>query len=145
MGFLSKMLFGGGRFKDEMRAELESEGVVLLEEGLRGSLNYKHFKAPGKRFNGKRVPMKLALAMTEKRIVCFGGVGAGKVIDSEWTAAGLDAVTVELESADKVAFHVDYDRMGQPKVSGLIIVRVQTPSAPLIAEHFNARRGRSAR
>ena len=36
--------------------------VVLLEEDLKGSVRYDHFKAPGKRFHGKVTLVRAALA-----------------------------------------------------------------------------------
>ena len=50
MGLLS-LLLGGGELKSKLKAELEAEGLVLVEERLKGSIRYTHFKAPGKRFH----------------------------------------------------------------------------------------------
>ena len=54
-GLSTKLLLGNGTLKPKLRAALESEGVVLLEEGLPGTITYAHFKAPGRRYHGKVV------------------------------------------------------------------------------------------
>ena len=53
MALFERFRMGRGQFKPELRAALESEGLVVLAEGLKGSIRYDNFKAPGKRFNGK--------------------------------------------------------------------------------------------
>ena len=59
MGFLARLLLGNGSLRPALRAELEQEGLVLVAEGLSGSLRYAHFKAPGKRFHGKVTPVRV--------------------------------------------------------------------------------------
>ena len=46
-----RILLGTGCLPDELRGEVMAEGVLLLEEGLRGSVTYRHYRAPGRRAN----------------------------------------------------------------------------------------------
>ena len=41
-------LFRLGRVPREALSVLESEGIVVLEEGLRGSVTLRNFRAPGR-------------------------------------------------------------------------------------------------
>lgn len=113
---------------------------MFLAEGLRGSLRYRHFRAPGRRFHGKVVPVALALAITERRIVAYGGVAAGKLMDTAFGDSRLGAVTAHAPSGgDQVDFVIDYDALGEPGVSGEITIRVRTADAEAVAEHFRVR------
>ena len=142
MSFLGKLLFGGGTLKPELKAELEAEGLVLLEEGLRGKLRYEHFKAPGKRFNGKVTPMKMAIGISEERLVMYG-LAKTKVIDTAHSDPRTSKVSPRSDG-ETVRFTIDYD--GDPeaiaaKVSGRIIASAKTPSADRIVDELRARKG----
>jgi len=139
MGWFRKLHFGSGTLAPALRERLEAEGLVFLGEGLSGTVSYRHFKAPGKRFHGKITPMDMALAVTERRLAAYGGPGRGTLIDSTWDLPHLSALDVTLEREDKVAFRVDYSRMNQPRVSGEITIRITTPDAARIIEHVTAR------
>lgn len=139
MGFLGKLLLGDGRFKPDLRAALASEGVVIMEEGLAGSVRYRHFKAPGRRFHRKVTVERIALAVTEERLAVYCRSGRAKLIDSAFSEPRLAAVHVSLHDGDTVSIRVDYDRAGVPKVSGEIEIRAATPNAVHVVEHLKAR------
>lgn len=144
VGLLSVFL-GGGKMKPEVRAELEAEGLVLVEERVRGSLYYTHFKAPGKRFHGKVVPMRLAIGLSERRLVIYGGVGAPELVDSPFDSPRLQAVDVLLDGDDTAVIHIDYSRMEEAAangVSGEIRIKMKPPNAPDLVAQINARLGR---
>ena len=143
MGLLS-VLLGGGKLKPEVRAELEAEGLVLVEEKLKGSLRYTHFKAPGKRFHGKVVPMRMALGISERRLVIRGGVGGQDLVDSPFDSPRFRAVEISLDGADRVELRIDYSRMDEAEaagVSGVIAISMRTPNATKIVEQIRARIG----
>ncbi len=140
MGFLDKLLLGGGKLKPELREELESEGLVLIEEGLSGSVRYTHFKAPGKRFHGKVTPQRMAIGISEERCVVYG---QAQLIDSPFTAPNFDWVDVGLHDDEKVSFRIDYDRGDVKNVSGQVEVRAKTPNAAEIVEELRTRLGRA--
>jgi hypothetical protein len=139
VGFLDKLLLGGGKLKPELRDALESEGLVLVEEGLSGSVRYTHFKAPGKRFHGKVTPMRMGIGISEERCVVYG---RAQLIDSPFTAPNFDWVEVGLHGEDKVSFRIDYDRTDVKNVAGQVEVRVRTPNAARIVEELRTRLGR---
>ena len=140
MGLLARLFLGSGTLKPELRATLEAEGLVLLEEGLRGRITYRHFRAPGKRFHGKVVPLRLAIAVTERRLVAYASSGRAKLLDTPWDHPNLHALDVALDRDDTVVFRVDYGRMDRRRVSGEVTIRASTSQASAIVEHAQARR-----
>ena len=142
MNFLAKLLLGNGTLKPEMKAGLESEGLVLVEEGLTGWIRYEHFKMPGRRFNGKVTGERVGIGISEKRVVVYCKSGRVKLVNSLYSNPHLDMVDVSLDGDDKVVFRIDYDRSGQEKVSGVIQISAKTPNAPTIVDELRTRLGR---
>ena len=140
LGFLDKLLLGGGKLKPELREAIESEGLVLIEEGLSGSVRYTHFKAPGKRFNGKVTPMRMGIGISEDRCVVYG---RAQLVDSKFTAPNWDWVDIGVHDENKVSFVVDYDRGDEKNISGQIEIQAKTPNAARIVEELEKRLGRA--
>jgi hypothetical protein len=138
--FLATLLLGDGTLTPQLRAELEAEGLVLIEEGLRGSVRYKRFRAPGRRHHGKITGERIALALSEERFVVYCRSGRVKLIDTSFSNPRLSMLDVSLRGDDRVVIRVDYDRAGVPNVSGEITIHARTPNAAQIVEHFRARR-----
>lgn len=141
MAFLAKFRLGNGRLDPKVRAALESEGLVLVEEGPRGSVRYKRFKAPGRRHHGKVTAERIALAISEERFVVYCRSGTTALVDSSFTNPRLSFVDVTLEGADSVSIRIDYDRAGLPKISGEITIVVSTPNAATIVDQLRGRLG----
>ena len=143
VGLLS-LLLGGGELKPKLKAELEAEGLVLVEEKLKGSIRYTHFKAPGKRFHGKIVPLRLAIGISERRLVIYGGWASSEIVDSSFDSPRFRAVEIELEGPDAIVLRVDYSRMDAAEaagVSGEITIRMRTANAASIVEQIRTRIG----
>ena len=64
-------LFGLGRIPRRMRPVLEQEGIVLLEEGIGGSVTFRNFRAPGRRYSLRRSWFSGSLVVTRKRVAAF--------------------------------------------------------------------------
>ncbi|MDQ3982195.1 MAG: hypothetical protein M3271_05885 [Actinomycetota bacterium] len=142
MAFLAKLLLGNGSLDPRLRAELESEGLVLVEEGLRGSVRYRHFKAPGRRHHGKVTGERIALGISEERFVLYCRSGSTELVDSSFSDPRLAFLDVALEGDEAVSIRIDYDRAGVPDVSGQITILVRTPNALQIVEQLRSRLGR---
>ena len=65
---ITALLFGSGGLSDAVRAELESEGIVHREDGLRGSVTYRHYRAPGRRSNWSKEAMRASFVVTRRRL-----------------------------------------------------------------------------
>jgi hypothetical protein len=142
VGLFTNLLLGNGTLKPKLRAALESEGVVLVEEGLPGTITYAHFKAPGRRHHGKVVGECLGLGVSERRLALYCRSGRVKLIDQPFTEPRLSALDVSLERDDRVALRLDFDRAAVPKVSGQMTIRAVTPNAASVVEQLSARLGR---
>jgi hypothetical protein len=139
MRWLGKLVLGNGTLKPALHDELEVEGLILVEEGLSGSVRYSHYKAPGKRFHGKVTPERLAIGISQARLVVYCRSGRAELIDSLFDEPRLEALEVELHGDDAVDLLVDYDRMGEPSVSGKITIHAKTPKAPVIVDELRDR------
>ena len=64
-------LFGFGKIPKALMPTLEDEGIVLLDEGVRGSVTFKNFRAPGKRYYRRRTWFTGSLVITGKRFAAF--------------------------------------------------------------------------
>ena len=139
VAFLAKFRLGNGRLDPELRAALEAEGLVLIEEGLQGSVRYRRFKAPGRRHDGKVTGERIGLAISETRFVVYCRSGSTKLIDASFSDPRLSVLDASLEGNDTVSLKIDYDRAGVPEVSGEIRIVVRTPNAPAIVDQLRAR------
>jgi hypothetical protein len=144
VGLFTKLLLGNGTLKPELRAALESEGVVLIEEGLPGSIRYANFKAPGKRYRGKITGQCFGLGISKQRLAVYCRSGRVKLIDQPFTEPRLSALDVSLEGEDRFALRIDFDRAAVPKVSGQMTIHARTPNAARVVEELSARLGRRA-
>ena len=142
MGFLGRLILGTGELPAGVRSELESEGLVLAEEGLSGSVRYRNFRAPGRRFDRKVTPVRVGIGVSEDRLAAYCASGRGELMNSSWDSPQLAALDVSFDGGNKVDFHVDYSRMPAAEageVSGEVTVRVKTPKAAQLAEAVQAR------
>jgi hypothetical protein len=138
VAFLAKFRRGDGTFEPTLRAAIEAEGLVLLEEGLTGRVRYNNFRAPGRRHHGKVVPERLALAISDARFVAYCRSGSVKLIDAPFANPRLGLL--EMTAADEtLVIRIDYDRAGLSKISGQITIEAETANAANICEHFQAR------
>jgi hypothetical protein len=142
VGLFTNLLLGNGTLKPKLRAALESEGVVLIEEGLSGSIRYTNFKAPGRRYRGKITGECFGLGISERRLALYCRSGRVKLIDQPFTEPRLSALDVSQDGEDTVALRIDYDRAEVPKVSGQMTIRAKTPNAATVVEQRSARLGR---
>ncbi len=139
MGFLARIFLGDGTLRPELVAELEAEGLVLVEEGLVGSVRYDHFRAPGKRFNGKITGVCVGVGISEARLVAYCRSGRSKLIDSRFDEPRLRNVAIEVEDGEAIVFVIDYAKIDVPDVSGIVRIRARTARAAEIAEQVQAR------
>ena len=139
MGFLARLLLGSGTLKPELRAALEAEGLVRLEEGLTGSVRYTRFRAPGRYHHGKISGVRVGLGISRERLVVYSHSGRAKLLDTRFADPRASMLDVALDRDDRLAIRVDYDRGDVPKVSGKLTIMARTPDAAAIVEELRAR------
>ena len=126
MGIFSRF-FLSGKLPAPLRAELDAEGVVLLEEDLRGTLTYRNYRAPGKRYGISKRRIVGAVAVTRQRVVVWG---AGRQVD---VPLGYPGVEVARDGEEKVMFAFEASAFHTDR-SGRVEVRLRTPGAARIVE-----------
>jgi hypothetical protein len=134
-------LFGVGKIPAQLSAELRSEVIVLLDEGISGSTTYLDFRAPGKYSNWRRVWFTGAIALTQTRLV--GLQYSNPVINVPVTDERLRSMRFSVEDGntlmvafDPALFHNDW--------SGTIEYRFRTSQAESFLEKLVALRAGSA-
>ena len=94
MSFFARLFLGKGTFPDDVRAQIETEGALALEEGLRGSIVYRDYRAPGDRAHVQRVGTVGAIAVTSERLVVLapGRQKDDPVVSLVWTDTRVTAL-----------------------------------------------------
>lgn len=64
-------LFGVGKMPAQWRSTIESEGIVLFDEGIGGSITYRDFSAPGRRSSWRKVAFSGSIALTKTRLLAL--------------------------------------------------------------------------
>lgn len=120
-------LFKIGGIPKKLRTLLESEEIVVSDEGIGGWAIMKDFHAPGKRFLHRREGFSGFLAITRKRVVAY--TYWKPVINVPMDDPGLKAITAELvdhECIDLSFESADFN----PGWKGRVVLRFKTPRAP---------------
>jgi hypothetical protein len=81
----------------------------------------------------------MGIGISQERVVVYCRSGKVKLIDSPFSSPRLAAVEVSLDGPARVIFRIDYDRIGEPNVSGEIAVHAKTPNAASIVDQLRAR------
>lgn len=101
--FLYK-LFGIGKMPAPESSEIKQEGVILFDEGFKGTKTYINFRSPWRYSNWKRQWSTASIALTDTRLLAFQY--ALKEIDVPLSDARFQALkfSVEESGALLVAF-----------------------------------------
>ena len=129
-------LFKIGRVPWRLLAALQAEGLVLLDEGLRGSVGYRSFRAPGKRFSRRREWFTGALALTRVRFAAFAY--GRRLVNVPLDDPRLAEIEVRAETPGSLLAAFDAG-LFHPERSGRVEIRFRTDLAATIADHLRAR------
>ena len=126
-------LFGVGKLPAKFAMSFAAEGVILSDEGLRGSVTYRNFHRPGSYSGYRRVGYVVSIVVTKKRIAAY--VRDSPIIDVPFTDERLRQMAFSVEengallaAFDASLFHGDW--------SGNIEYRFKTPLAQAIVDHL---------
>lgn len=126
-------LFGVGKMPATLMSQLKNEGIALMDEGVKGSVTYRDFRAPGKRFGWKRQWFIAAIALTKIRLLALHS--SNPVINVPLTDERIHALRYSMENGDTLCvafdaalFHADW--------SGTIEYRFRTPQAQHLLERL---------
>ena len=123
--------FGIGKIAEPFLSQIKAEGVVLWDEGIKGSATYLHFRAPRRRARWKRQWYTTSIAITRTRLLALAGKNT--TINVPLTDERLRAMRYSVEdngalciAFDASLFHSDW--------SGTIEYRFHTPLAQQFLE-----------
>jgi hypothetical protein len=124
-------LFGVGKIAEPLMSQLNAEGIILFDEGVKGSITYRNFRAPGKAFSWKRQGFAGSIVLTKTRIV---GLAYSKfLINAPLSDERLRKMNFSVKSNgalcvafDAALFHADW--------SGTIEYRFKTEEAQRLVE-----------
>lgn len=129
-------LFGAGKIPEPVAAQLKREGVLLLDEGVKGSVTYLDFRAPGRYSNWRRQWYTAAIALTELRLIALRY--SQTIIDVPLADERLRRMQFSLEENDALLvafdpalFHDDW--------SGKIEYRFRTAQAQAFLDKLRER------
>jgi hypothetical protein len=120
-------LFGLARLPRKAAEVLEGEGLLFLQEGVRITVVYHLFKAPGRYFRNKRETAWGSLGISRVRMV--GYAFRKKVLHIPFGSTESEAVKFSLFDHRVLVIDVD-PSAAQPGREGRIEVRYHTPRAP---------------
>jgi len=122
----SYRFFGLGKLPASVLAPLEKEGIVLYDEGIRATITYRNFRAPGRYSNWKRQWFSSAIILTKQRLHALRLRSV--IIDVPLTDERLRQMQFSFE--DKETLLVAYDAsLLQADASGTIEYRFKTEQA----------------
>lgn len=129
-------LFGLGRIPAALAAELQHEGVIAQDEGIRCWLRADRFRRPGLVAVGMARSFTGAIALTGTRIIALRN--AGRIINVPFTDERIRQLTVDLPAPDTLRIAFDSSKF-HPDWSGTLAYTFRTPRARLIHDTFHAR------
>ena len=120
-------LFGVGKIPAQYASALQSEGVILSDEGISGTVTYRNFRSPQQITNWRKQWYVASIAMTNTRLLAFRF--STVIIDVPFSDErfrglqfSLEGETTLLVAFDASLFHDDW--------SGTIEYRFKTLLAP---------------
>ena len=127
--------FGIGKFPAIYATDLVAEGVLLSDDGLKGSVTYRNFHRPGMSAGYRYVGGIMSIVVTNMRVSAYNGENT--LINVPFTDERLSKVAFSVETSgallaafDASLFHDDW--------SGQIEYRFKTPMAQEIVEKIKA-------
>lgn len=135
MAVVLRKMLGIGKLPDEMRAQVEAEGVLHLAEFVAVTFRFSG-KVPGKTAKGNISGYVGALALTNQRVLgTLSSVPkkAGRTVDHQWHAAAGSMVTATLEESG-LRLDVPDISVVDPTFSGAVSLHYKSPlSADVLA------------
>lgn len=126
-------IFGAGKVRETLLSELKTEEIIAWDEGIKSTLTYKNFRAPGRYSNWKRRWFSGAIALTKKRIVLQQY--SQPVINLELSDERFQKIKISLEINDTLLFEFE-PNLFLENSSGEIEWRCRTPHAKVIADYL---------
>lgn len=112
---------------------LQSEGIILLDEGLKGSVTLRKFRAPGRYHNYKKSVFAGSIVITELRFAAFSFSRPIINVPMKDDRLNLLDLSVPKEGVLRAKFNAGAFHQGW---KGSVECRFATPSARLFVERL---------
>ncbi len=123
---LGYRLFRFGSLPDGRRVGYEREGVVLVAEGVRVTVTYRNYRAPGKRFAWRRTTGSGSVVLTRERLVVHSYRWPILDVELDDPQFGLLAISSPTANTLRIEFEAgSFD----PKRSGSVAIGIRTALA----------------
>jgi hypothetical protein len=133
---LRRLLIGSGRLPVQVRALLATEGMVLLDEGLSGSITYRDYRAPGTYSSFRKVAVSGAIVVTGERLVVWAAKGKAIDVGLRDPLRAAVAVIPSGNPPDAMTFRYDAATFS-PDRSGTVEIHFRTAAASAIIHLLN--------
>jgi hypothetical protein len=129
-------LFGVGKIPAQLAVQLQGEGILLLDEGVKGSVTYLDFRMPGKYSGWRRQWYTASIALTNVRLLALRF--SQTIVDVPLADERIRSMQFSQEESDTLLvafdpalFHKDW--------SGRIEYRFRTGQAQLFLDKLRER------
>lgn len=130
-------LFGLGKVPKKMVPILKSETIVLMDEGVTGTVTLRKFRAPGKLYSYRKSGFIGSIVITEQRFAAFSlirsiinvGIGDPKMDSLQISIHRPKILSVKFNAAD---FNDNW--------SGTVEFRFRTSFAQLFLRHLQEKK-----
>jgi hypothetical protein len=126
-------IFGWGKIPKKYAPTLYDEGIVLLDQGIAGSITLKKVKAPGRYHSWKRSWFTGCLVITEKTFAAFTFMKP--LIYVPLDHEEFSALHFTIEADNRLLITYDASAFNE-KWSGTIECRFKTPQAWMFRERL---------
>ena len=131
-------LFGLGKVPAHLMATFNSEGILAFDEGIKGSVTYRDFRAPGKYSAWRRKWFTGSIILTKARLVALQSLS--QAIDVPLTDKRIRSLRISVEKEDILLIAFD-PSLFHPDWSGTIEYRFRTTEAEAFVEKLRERIG----
>lgn len=118
------------RLPAALREQLTGEGVLLIEEAVRGTITYHDFRTEHGRLDGRRRVVATIVVTGQRLLIWAAG---GKQVDLPVGHPGRVAVTISVHRKDWLRIETDAGRLGSAR-SGRVDYRFRTDQAARIRD-----------
>jgi hypothetical protein len=127
---IKRWLESRGGLPAKLKAELEAEGLLALDERIEGEVSYRAYEAMGQRPRSGHQSTRCSLALTQRRLVVQGTQGVQLEAGPGPVASSVEepgVLTLAYEAGDIY-----------PTRSGSVTLRLRTPRAEDIQARLQA-------
>lgn len=120
----------------QVRALLATEGVVLLDEGLSGSITYRDYRAPGTYSSFRTVAVSGAIVVTGERLVVWAAKSKAIDVPLRDPLRASIAVIPSGDPPDEITFRYNAAAFS-PDRSGSVEIHFRTAATAAVMHLLN--------